>query len=140
MRPSSSSAPDRPEPARRTFALSATARAEALALAWEIFSALLFVSAVVPVAFTSIWPAVLFVASLAVSVALAPRLQRAGPRGFAVAGALRAVSWPIAIGSILELAGWRVIIAGAAFGLMAGGMRRAAYRRFLERGAAEADE
>src|SRR5947208_321256 len=56
-------------------------RAELVAAAWEIFSALLFVSAILPAAFASAWPALLFAASMA----LLPPLALFGTLGFTVA-------------------------------------------------------
>src|SRR4051812_4501982 len=71
-------------------------RAEIIAASWEIFSSLLFVSAVVPAAWTTIWPALIFLGSLAFSAALAKPLLARGVRGFALAGVIRMVSWPLA--------------------------------------------
>ncbi len=106
-------------------------RAELISGAWEVFSALLFVSAVVPAAFSSAWPAIIFASSLSLSALLSRRLIASGARGFALAGALRAVTWPLAISPILDVTGPAVLVAGIAFGLMAGGMRRAVYHRVV---------
>ncbi|AKT37864.1 sensor histidine kinase [Chondromyces crocatus] len=113
-------------------------RAELLAAGWELFSALLFVSAVVPAAFTTPWPAVLFLGSMAVSGALIGQLSRHGARGFAVAGAIRVVAWPLSSTPLLARAGTSgapsqmgLLIAALAFGLMAGAVRRTIYRWLL---------
>jgi two-component system NtrC family sensor kinase len=69
-----------------------------MAALWEVFSALLFISAVVPAAFETPWPAVVLLGSLGLSAALAHRLKALGMRGYTIAGALRALSWPLAAG------------------------------------------
>jgi signal transduction histidine kinase len=109
--------------------LERATQAEIFAVAWEIFSALLFVSAVVPAALAVGWPALIFGSSLAASALAARPLMRRGPQGFAIAALFRAVSWPIAMAPLLETTGWRALVAAFAFGLMAGGMRRAIYQR-----------
>jgi two-component system, NtrC family, sensor kinase len=111
-----------------------------MAALWEVFSALLFISAVVPAAFETPWPAVVLLGSLGLSAALAHRLKALGMRGYTIAGALRALSWPLAAAPLLPTAGPRVLVAALAFGLMAGGMRRAAYRRLLDGRDAELDD
>ncbi|HTN87272.1 MAG TPA: HAMP domain-containing protein, partial [Sorangium sp.] len=127
-------------------------RAELVANGWELFSALLFLSAVVPAALTTPWPAILLLASMALSAALSGVLVRLGDRGFAIAAAIRTLSWPLAV---LPLAGrgapaappswpsplgtghatppsWLgLLVTAVAFGVMAGGMRRAIYRAVL---------
>ncbi|WP_437678178.1 sensor histidine kinase [Sorangium sp. So ce131] len=133
-------------------------RAELVANGWELFSALLFLSAVVPAALATPWPAVLLLASMALSSALSGALVRRGDRGFALAAAIRAVSWPLAVSPLAargapaaappswpgalgiahgdappsgsgEILG--LLVAAVAFGIMAGGMRRAIYRSLL---------
>lgn len=111
--------------------LPAWARAELVAAAWEIFSALLFVSAVLPAAFETPVAWAVFATSLAASALLARPLARRGERGYTIAFALRAVAWTLAIAPIVLARGPRVLVAGLAFGLMAGGIRRAVYRRVL---------
>jgi hypothetical protein len=106
-------------------------RAEVLAVVWELFSAILFISTVVPAAFDTPWPALILGATLAVSAVIAPSLQAHGARGYAIAGSARALSWPLAVGPLAWASGPRVIVAGLAFGLMAGALRRAIYRRML---------
>ncbi|EYF00665.1 ATP-binding protein [Chondromyces apiculatus] len=121
-------------------------RAELVAVVWELFSALLFISALLPAAFTTVWPAVLFVGSMAVSALVGGRLAHGGERGIAIAGVLRVVAWPLAATPLLSRAGSPgassqvgLMVAALAFGLMAGGMRRAIYRwMLLPRGAAHA--
>ncbi|MGK3996801.1 ATP-binding protein [Sorangium sp. So ce1024] len=134
------------------------ARAELVATGWELFSALLFLSAVVPAALTTPWPAILLLASMALSAALSGALVRRGDRGFAIAAAIRTLSWPLAV---LPLAGrgapaappswpsplgighatppaWLgLLVTAVAFGVMAGGMRRAIYRALLRADAAD---
>ena len=115
-------------------------RAELLAAGWETFSSLLFVSAVVPAAFATTTPELFFLASLALSAALAAGLSRAGARAHALASAFRVIAWPAAMSPLLPSAGFRVIVTALAFGLMAYGMRRAIYRRLLEPPDAELDD
>ena len=115
-------------------------RAEVLAVAWELFSAILFISTVVPAAFDTPWPALILSVSLALSAAIAPSLQAQGARGYAIAGAVRTLSWPCAIVPLAWASGPRVIVAGLAFGLMAGALRRAIYRRMLSSADAELDD
>ncbi|CAN91088.1 hypothetical protein sce0931 [Sorangium cellulosum So ce56] len=133
-------------------------RAELVATGWELFSALLFLSAVVPAALTTPWPAILLLASLAASAALSGALTRRGDRGFAVAAAIRALSWPLAVlplafrGAPTAPPSWPgplgigratppswlgLLVTAVAFGVMAGGMRRAIYRALLREGAVE---
>jgi signal transduction histidine kinase len=107
-------------------------KAELLAGAWEIFSAMLFVSAVVPAAFSRAEVELGFLGTLVVSAIVARPLARLGTRGYAGAGAIRAVSWPLSVAPLVGVEGPQVFVAALAFGLMAGGMRRAIYRRVLE--------
>ena len=115
----------------------AKVRAETIASAWEIFSVLLFISAVVPAAFASPWPSVVFVGGLALSVAIGGRLVRMGRRGFAWAAAIRTIAWLLAASPLLMMRGpegydVRLMVATLGFGLMAGMMRRSVYRRYLD--------
>jgi signal transduction histidine kinase len=119
---------------------SAPLRAEALAVVWEVFSAMLFISAIVPAAFGTPWPALILCVSLAVSAAAAPALQARGARGYVIAGALRTISWPLAVAPLAWTSGPRVIVAGLAFGLMAGALRRSIYRRTLSFADVELDD
>ena len=105
-------------------------RAELLAILWETFSALLFSSAVLPAALGTPWPGVAFAASLAVSAALLPVLQRK-KRGLVLASLLRVVAWPL-VALILPFDA-RLLVATIAFGAMAWALRRAIYRRELWR-------
>jgi signal transduction histidine kinase len=118
--------------------LDRAGQAEVLAVAWEIFSALLFVSAVVPAALRLGSSVLIFVVSLLVSAAAGRALVRRGAQGLAVMAALRAVSWPLAMAPLLPVTGWKALVAAAAFGLMAGSMRRAIFHRLL-RDAASAE-
>ncbi|HVY47148.1 MAG TPA: hypothetical protein VHB21_14775, partial [Minicystis sp.] len=112
-------------------------RAELIAAGWELFSAMLFVSAVVPAAFDIGVVELIFCLTIVVSAALAPKLLAMGVRGYAFAGAVRAVAWPISVAPLVGVEGPQVFIAALAFGLMAGGMRRAVYRRLVDTPVAE---
>jgi signal transduction histidine kinase len=120
-------------PGRRRF------RAEAIAVVWEVFSVLLFVSAVVPAALKTWLPGLLFGGTLVLSIVIAPRLLALGERGFAVASAVRALAWPLATLPLFSAVGIRGIVAALAFGMMASGMRAALYRRVVDRPEAEID-
>jgi signal transduction histidine kinase len=115
--------------ARRWREARPLVRAEALATSWEVFSVLLFISAVVPAAFRTPWPSVIFVGGLACSSLLARRLHVQGRRGFLMAATLRTLCWLLAVTPLLGAADLRVLVATCGFGLMAGGIRRALYRR-----------
>jgi two-component system, NtrC family, sensor kinase len=106
-------------------------RAETLATSWEIFSVLLFSSAVVPAVFGSPWPSALFLGSLALSAALARPLAVIGRRGFLIAALIRFATWPAIITTLVGFDP-KTVVASCGFGLMAGGMRRAIYRRELD--------
>lgn len=103
--------------------------AEAAAVAWELFSALLFISAVLPAALASPVTPAIFVGTLALSAVLARCLPA---RSHALAAAVRAASWPLAVLPLLHTSGRRVVVAALIFGLMAAVMRRAIYRLLLE--------
>jgi signal transduction histidine kinase len=107
-------------------------RAEIVVLAWEQFSALLFISAVFPAAFRTPWTAVVFPSSLVVSALLAPRLATRGRIGITVAAALRIAFWLLSVIPMLPGADRRVLIASCGFGVMAFGIRRAVYRGLLD--------
>jgi len=107
-------------------------KAELLAAAWETFSALLFTAAVVPAALDTPAPTLIFLASIALSALLARPLLSRGPRGYVVAGVIRAIAWIAAVAPLLPTRGPRVLVAALAFGIMAGGMRRVIYRRLLD--------
>lgn len=115
------------------------ARAELVASAWEIFSALLFGSAVVPVVLGFTVTSMAFLGTLVLSGLLARVLLPLGARGFALAGALRALAWPLVILPSLHSAGPGALVAALAFGLMAGGIRRSIYRMLLDPVASEAE-
>ncbi|AUX20456.1 uncharacterized protein SOCEGT47_009270 [Sorangium cellulosum] len=135
-------------------------RAELVASGWELFSALLFLSAVVPAALATPWPAAILLASMALSTSLSGVLARRGDRGFAIAAAIRTLSWPLAVSPLAArgaaaaaIPSWPgalgipeaharpswlgLLVAAVAFGVMAGGMRRAIYRSLLGQDAAE---
>jgi signal transduction histidine kinase len=105
---------------------------EIAAAGWELFSALLFSSAVVPEASATPWPPLILVATLLVSAALGPRLAASGARGYDAAALVRAVSWALATASLAAASGLRVVGAALIFGLMAAAVRRALYRTMLE--------
>lgn len=106
-------------------------QAELLAAAWEAFSALLFVWTVVPDALSAALPlaVTIGVVSLSLSALAGPALVRRGSRGLFVAALVRTLSWPLATSPLVPHIGSRVLFAAAGFGLMAGGIRRAFYRR-----------
>src|SRR5262245_30266876 len=81
----------------RQWLVSPWMQAELIAAAWESFSALLFISAVVPAAFSSPMAGIIFLGSMALSAAIARTLIARGPSGFAWAAAVRAAAWPIAV-------------------------------------------
>jgi hypothetical protein len=110
-------------------------KAELMAAVWETFSVLLFVSAVVPAALETPWPAMVFFGGLALSALLAPRLTLSR-RGLTVAAALRTLLWLVAVTPLLaplEMGPLdpQALVAACGFGLMAGVLRRAFYRRLL---------
>ena len=106
-------------------------QAELLAAAWEAFSALLFIWTVVPAALSGPLPLAITigVVSLSLSALAGPALVRRGPRGLFVAALIRTLSWPLSVSPLVPHIGSRVLFAAAGFGLMAGGIRRALYRR-----------
>ncbi len=106
--------------------------AEVACAAWELFSWLLFMSAVLPEVAAASWAPLIFVATLAGSAALGRSLTARGAVGYDVAAALRAASWPLAVAPLLPVWGRRTLVAALMFGLMAAVMRRALYRVFLE--------
>jgi len=118
--------------ARRWHRAKPLVRAEIVTTSWEIFSVLLFISAVVPAAFTTPWPALLFVGGLLVSTALSRVLARNGRTGYGIAAIIRVAAWVLAVTPLLGTTDLRMLIATLGFGLMAGMMRRAVYRRLLE--------
>src|SRR5438128_11025877 len=100
---------------QRWRTLRPLARAEILAGAWELFSALLFTSAVFPAAFKSPSPAAVFAAGLGLSLALAPRLVSRGRSGPTWAAALRIPLWLLAVAPMLPGADARVLVASCGF-------------------------
>ncbi len=126
-------------PARKSRPLL---RAELVCASWESFSALLFVWAIVPQALSSALPFAIAIGtgSLVLSGFLGPTLVRRGPRGRFVAALLRTVSWPVAVLPLLAHVGGRALVAAMGFGLMAGGIRRALYRRLGPEAASPTDE
>lgn len=109
-------------------------RAEVAAVGWELFSALLFASAVVPAALRMGPTALGFLASLVLSAALARALLERGEAGYSVLAIVRVVAWVLAVWPLVESTGLGALVAALAFGLMAGSMRRAIYRRVLDPG------
>jgi signal transduction histidine kinase len=106
--------------------------AEILAAGWELFSALLFISAVLPEAARAVWPPLIFVATIAVSAAIGPALTARGARGYDVAALVRGLSWALSVAPTLGTAGSRALVAALVFGLMAAVMRRAIYRAIID--------
>ncbi|MCA9625770.1 MAG: HAMP domain-containing protein, partial [Myxococcales bacterium] len=90
------------------------------------------ISAVVPAAFRSPWPTLLFVGGLVVSTLSAPRLVAMGRRGFVIAAGLRVAAWFIGVTPLIGTTDMRLLVATLGFGLMAALMRRAVYRRLHE--------
>ncbi len=112
----------------------ALVRAELACASWEIFSALLFASAVLPAALGSPASGIAFLASLVASALALPALLRRGSTGLGAASGARVVAWivslvPVALPVRGDVRPW---VATLAFGLMAGAMRRAIYGRTLE--------
>ncbi|MEM6790815.1 MAG: ATP-binding protein [Myxococcota bacterium] len=107
-------------------------RAEVLATTWEVFSVLLFSSAVVPAAFDTPWPSTFFVGSLGLSSALSGWFCQRGRRGFLLAGLLRLFWWPLIIATFVGGSDVPTLVTSLGFGLMAAAARRAIYRRELE--------
>jgi signal transduction histidine kinase len=110
-------------------------KAELMAAVWECFSVLLFVSAVVPAAFRSPWPVLVFGGGLALSALLAPLLTRSRA-GLSLAAALRTLLWLVAVTPLLAPLDMgpldpQALVAACGFGLMAGVLRRTIYRRLL---------
>jgi two-component system NtrC family sensor kinase len=115
-------------------------RAEVAAVGWELFSALLFASAVVPAALGMGPTALGFLASLVLSAALARALLERGEAGYSVLAIVRVVAWLLAVSPLVESTGLGALVAALAFGLMAGSMRRAIYRRVLDPGSEGQDD
>jgi two-component system NtrC family sensor kinase len=130
-RPPSARSPAAPLGLVNRFLSHGPDRAEALCAAWEIFSVLLFASAVVPVALSSPWPGAVFLLSLVVSWLALSTVVRLGETGIVLASAVRVLSWPLALLLLPERSDFRLWIATLTFGIMAGAMRRAIYRREL---------
>ncbi|MEZ4298324.1 MAG: ATP-binding protein [Polyangiaceae bacterium] len=107
-------------------------RAEVGALGWELFSALLFAAAVVPAALRMGATELSFLASLALSAALARPLLPRGEAGYALLALVRVAAWPLSVLPLVEETGRGAVVAAFAFGLMAGSMRRAIYRNVLD--------
>jgi hypothetical protein len=120
-------------PLRRLRQAPPVYRAELIAAAWEIFSVLLFISAVFPAAFSSPWPSVVFVTGLLVTVLSAPWLIARGRTGITIAAVLRIPWWLASVTPLLPEKDLRVLVASCGFGVMAFGLRRAVYRRILDR-------
>ncbi|MCC6521372.1 MAG: HAMP domain-containing protein [Polyangiaceae bacterium] len=104
-------------------------RAEITASAWEIFSVVLFVAAIVPAALDTPWPPLLYLCGLVLTSALARYLRR----GSGVATVLlRTALWMIAVVPLLPSTDARLLVGAAGFGLMGGTFRRAVHRRLLD--------
>jgi hypothetical protein len=116
------------------------ARAESVAAGWEIFSSLLFVSAVVPAALDTVFPALIFAGSMALSAALVRRFAAMRLRGLTIGAAIRAVAWVAAVCPMLGEGDFRVLVAALVFGLMAAWMRWLIYRWWIEPGAEALDD
>lgn len=106
-------------------------RAEIIGSAWECFSVVLFVAAVLPAALASPWPGLLFAGGLLLSTALARTLAQRGRRGINVLAAVRLVGWWVGVMPLVSTSDVRMLVATTGFGLMASGIRRTLYRRLL---------
>jgi signal transduction histidine kinase len=102
--------------------------AELVAVAWEAYSVVLFVAAVVPAALETPWPGLVFCGTLILSAAVAGPLLALGTFGLDLAALVRPLAWLCSITPLLSTSGPRVLVATLVFGLMAGAMRRAIYR------------
>lgn len=105
--------------------------AEVTAAGWEFFSAVLFAAAVVPAAFALGLTFIAFLGSMVVSAVAARVLLPKGEAGFSVLALVRVAAWPLSVLPLLSSTGKGAVVAALAFGLMAGGMRRAIYRNVL---------
>jgi signal transduction histidine kinase len=126
---------------RDHFVRDPVARAEIMAAGWELFSALLFVAAVVPAALDRPWPSLIFLASMVLSAALVRRFAKKRLRGITAAAVLRTVLWVVAVTPMLGPAtattssiarDYPILVAALVFGAMAGWMRWLIYRWWLE--------
>lgn len=106
-------------------------RAELLSAAWESFSVLLFVSAVLPAALLTPWPGLFFLATMIASALAIERVARKGGRSADWASAARMLAWPLATLLLPTGVDPRALVASLAFGVMAAFMRRTIYRREL---------
>lgn len=120
----------------RTFPLdrikNPLVRAEVAAAGWELFSALLFAAAVVPAALGMRATSLGFLASMALSAALARVFLPRGETGYGILALVRVAAWSLSILPLVAATGEGGLVAALAFGIMAGGMRRAIYRNVLE--------
>jgi two-component system NtrC family sensor kinase len=110
---------------------SPAARAEGLAALWELGSVLLFISAVFPSAFDGPWPSLAFALGLAVSAIVGQRIARCGPHAWTAAAAVRVLFWLSAVAPLAPWSDRHVLVTTCGFGVMAGVVRRAVYRRSL---------
>lgn len=107
-------------------------RAEVAAAGWELFSALLFAAAVVPAALGMRATSLGFLVSMVLSAALAKALLPRGETGYGILALVRVAAWSLSILPLVAATGEGGLVAALAFGVMAGGMRRAIYRNVLE--------
>lgn len=149
MSPGMSSLPPFSTRLRDHLGRDPVARAEVLAAGWELFSALLFVAVVVPAALDSIWPSLIFIASMILSAALVRRFAKRRLRGLTAAAVLRTVLWVVAVTPMLAPASgtkasiardYPILVAALVFGAMAGWMRWLIYRWWLEPSAEALDD
>ncbi|MBM4359725.1 MAG: HAMP domain-containing protein [Deltaproteobacteria bacterium] len=108
---------------------SLAARAELLAATWETGSVLLFISAVFPAAFDGLWPSLAFVGGLAGSALLGLRVMDAGAVAWNLAAGARVLGWLVAVAPLAPWNDRHVLVTTCGFGVMAGVVRRAVYRR-----------
>lgn len=116
----------------RTFRGShGEARAELVAAGWELFSFVLFASAVYPEVLAGPWSLALFVVGLLGSAELGRRVAGRGGGWVALAAGLRVPLWLAAVMPPSPARDAQVLVATCGFGIMATGIRRACYRRLL---------
>jgi two-component system NtrC family sensor kinase len=111
---------------------SPLARAEVAAAGWEMFSALVFAAAVVPGVLAMRVTTFGFLGSMVLSAVLARALLPRGEPGYGILALVRVAAWALAILPVVGATGEGGLVAALAFGVMAGGMRRAIYRNVIE--------
>ncbi len=106
-------------------------RAEIAAFGWELFSALLFASAVVPASPGVLQASIAFLLSMVVSAIFARAYLERGPSVYLRLALIRVASWMLSALPVIAFTGLVALIAAFSFGVMATSMRLAIYRRVL---------